>query len=255
MEEKTNLQHIQVPNNLIMTKDVEPIDCLVYLALKSFDGQQGCFPSLKQIAEKSQLSIKGIKKSLARLKEKHWIDSKCEGRGHYTYYTFLKDNPFEPFSYEFLNTDELTPMTKSYLICSQQDMFKNSESEGAMSKSALDISQDINMPLRTVYRCEQELKDKGILQVVKAERSKDIAGLKQEVRVYDFSKYFQAIAYILRHQQDQLNKHEKDIEELKRVIELRSDNAHTRQFEKNVIQAITELSKQLNELKKISNKS
>jgi TolA-binding protein len=111
------------------------------------------------------------------------------------------------------------------------------------------------MPLRTVYRCEQELKDKGILQVVKAERSKDIAGLKQEVRVYDFSKYFQAIAYILRHQQDQLNKHEKDIEELKRVIELRSDNAHTRQFEKNVIQAITELSKQLNELKKTSNKS
>ncbi len=240
-----------------MTKDIEPLDCLVYLALRSFDGPKGCFPSLQQIAAKAQLSVNSIKKSLAKLKEKNWINSSCAGKGHYTYYTFLKDNPFEPFSYEFLNTTELSPLAKSYLICDQCDMFKNSETEGALSKTALDISEDINMPLRTVYKCEKELKDKGILKIVKAQKAMDLAGCKQEVRIFDFSKYFQAIAYILRHQQDQLNKHDqeikdvqKDITEIKKVIEMRADTVHNRQFEKDVIQAISLLSKQVAELKK-----
>lgn len=246
--ENVSLQHIQVPNKLLQTKEITPIDAVVYLALKSFDGEKGCFPSLKQIAEKSQVSINTAKKSLNVLAKNNWIEISCKGKGHYTYYTFLKDNPFEPFSYEFLNTKDISPMTKGYLICSQHDMFKNSSTEGAMSKTAMNISEDINMPLRTVYACEKELKDKNILTVVKAKRSKDIGFCPQEVRLYDFSKYFQAIAYILRHQQEQIDKNTQDIQEIKKIIELKVDTAHSRQFEKEVQFVLASLCKKVKEL-------
>ena len=247
-EGESNLQHIQIPNNLLQTKDITPIDALVYLALRSFDGKDGCYPSIKTIADKAQVSTKVVKKTIKKLINDNWIEAKCAGRGHYTYYTFLKDNPFEPFSYEFLNTKDISPMTKGYLICSQHDMFKNSSTEGAMSKTAMNISEDINMPLRTVYACEKELKDKNILTVVKAKRSKDIGFCPQEVRLYDFSKYFQAIAYILRHQQEQIDKNTQDIQEIKKIIELKVDTAHNRQFEKEVQYVLASLCKKVKEL-------
>ena len=243
---ENNLQHVQVPNDLVQTKGLTPIDALVYVSLRSFDNGKECFPSLKTIADRAGVSIKIVQKALKQLEATHWIKSSCQGRGHYTYYTFLKDNPFEPFSYEFLNNKDLSPLTKGYLICSQHNMFKNSETEGALSMTASDLAASIDMPLRTVYRCEQELKEKGILQIEKS-KGKDMYGFKKEVRLYDFSKYFQAIAYILRHQQDQLNEHEKQI------IMLRENTAHQQSFEKDVVKAISVLSQQIAELKKQTN--
>lgn len=37
-----NLRHIQVPNGLIETENIEPKDLVIYLALKSFDGHYWC---------------------------------------------------------------------------------------------------------------------------------------------------------------------------------------------------------------------
>ena len=46
----SNLRHIQVPNDLIGTENIEPKDLVIYLALKSFDGKD-CFPGIRTLVE------------------------------------------------------------------------------------------------------------------------------------------------------------------------------------------------------------
>lgn len=257
MEENISLQHVQVPNDLIRTVGISPADVVVYGVLKSFDGPDGCFPSLKSISNRCNVSINTVRKCVNNLISSNWITVQHNGSGSKTYYTFIKNIEFEPFSYQFL-LDETIPFTeKSYLMCLQHSMFKKSTSEGVLVMSSEDISELTGLSPTTIYRCEKSLKEKGILTVKKSNAKDVITGCKQEVRIFDFSKYFQAIAYILRHQQDQLNKHDqeikdvqKDITEIKKVIEMRADTVHNRQFEKDVIQAISLLSKQVAELKK-----
>lgn len=48
-----------------------------------------------------------------------------------------------------------------------------------MIKTANEISYDINMPLSSVYKCEDELKNKGILTITKLKSIDPTLGTKR----------------------------------------------------------------------------
>lgn len=81
-------RHVQLPNDLIKEIELKPDDLLIYLALKSFDGPDGCYPSLASIAKVADSSIKSVKKSLLLLKNKNFINFETNGKGCKIRYTF-----------------------------------------------------------------------------------------------------------------------------------------------------------------------
>ena len=74
-----NLQHVQVPNKMA-DKNLTPRDQLIYSVIKSHDGEKGCFPSLKIIAEESGISINTVRKSIKNLEEAEYIIVQKVGR-------------------------------------------------------------------------------------------------------------------------------------------------------------------------------
>lgn len=198
-EEKTvNLRHIQFPNS-VQYNDLNPVDCLVYVAIKSFDGKQGCFPSLKKISEFANIPLSTIRRSISNLAKHNIIKVSCAGRGQKTYYTFPKplDLGFEPFSYEFAQDKDLSPNAKGYLIMTQKFMSKNSEESAAIVDTTLALSNKLGLDPKTVRNYEKELIEHGILTIAKSTLL-DEGNTHKQIRYYNLSKYFQAIAYTLR---------------------------------------------------------
>ena len=74
-----NKQHYQLPNEMGINQ-LRPKDQLVYVALKSFDGKNGCFPSLVKISERVGASINTIRASIQRLIETDYITVTKKGR-------------------------------------------------------------------------------------------------------------------------------------------------------------------------------
>lgn len=200
----SNLRHIQIPNELIGTENIEPKDLVIYLALKSFDGKD-CFPGIRTLVELTGANQRTVRKSIKNLENSGWIECQKGGNGVRTKYTFKKFLEFEPFSYEFLKRTDLTFMEKAYYISQQQFMFKNSVNEGAISLPIQVISKNINMPISTIYKCEKGLKNKGLMEIHKTKAIDKETGCKVSVRYYDFEKFGQAVAYALRNHDERIS--------------------------------------------------
>ena len=197
-EPKISLRHIQFPNS-VSYDGLNPIDCLVYVAIKSFDGAHGCFPSLAKIAEFANIPLTTVRRSITNLKNKKIIEVSCAGKGQKTYYTFPRplDLGFEPFSYEFAQDKNLPPSTKGCLIMAQKLMSKNSEDQAAIVDTTMSLAEKLNMSPKTLRSYERALQDEGILTIAESKLT-DEGGGKKQIRYYNLSKYCQAIAYVLR---------------------------------------------------------
>ena len=213
MDTQENLQHVQVPNDM-GTKNLTPKDQLIYTIIKSHDNPtKGCFPSLQVLSKESGASINTIRDSIARLKEAGYIKTELKGRK--TYYTFDPYKKFEPFSPDFISNPNLSFTTKSYLIASQQYMYKDIESLGKLSISNVSLSKEINMPESTIRKCNAELVSKDYLTILKNE-SKDIqSGCKTETKLYDLNKLGQAVIWALCDHEDRIQQNTEDINTLK----------------------------------------
>ena len=123
----SNKQHVQLPNNMTVTKELDPKDLLIYVTIKSFSNSKTlqCNPSLETIVKKSGVSKPTVRKSIKKLEELNYIEVKKLGRGND--YRFNPHKNFEPFSYEFLEKENLTPNEKAYIIATQQYMYKDIE--------------------------------------------------------------------------------------------------------------------------------
>lgn len=112
--------------------NLTPKDQLVYAAIKSFDNpQHRCFPPQQKIAERAGISIPTARKSIDRLCKTKYI--KIKKIGKFTYYYFNDYKKFEPISEENIFTT-----TKSYIVASQQYMFKDIKGYGKVSFSKPD---------------------------------------------------------------------------------------------------------------------
>ena len=213
MDTQENLQHVQVPNDM-GTKNLTPKDQLIYTIIKSHDNPtKGCFPSLQVLSKESGASINTIRDSVARLKEAGYI--KTELRGRKTYYTFDPYKKFEPFSPDFISNPNISFTTKSYLIASQQFMYKDVENLGKLSFSNRELADQINMPESTIRRCNAELVSKDYLTILKNE-SKDIqTGCKTDTKLYDLNKLGQAVIWAICNHEDRIQQNTEDINTLK----------------------------------------
>ena len=213
MDTQENLQHVQVPNNM-GTKNLTPKDQLIYTIIKSHDNPtKGCFPSLQVLSKESGASINTIRDSIARLKEAGYIKTELKGRK--TYYTFDPYKKFEPFSPDFISNPNISFTTKSYLIASQQFMYKDVENLGKLSFSNRELADQINMPESTIRRCNAELVSKDYLTILKNE-SKDIqTGCKTDTKLYDLNKLGQAVIWAICNHEDRIQQNTEDINTLK----------------------------------------
>lgn len=203
------IQHTQLPNGMA-DQDLKPIDQLVYVVVKSFEGKDGCYPSQATIADRAQISVPTVKKSIDKLIAHDYIHT--ERRGRKLYYTFNKTKKFEPFSLEFLQNTNITPTTKSYIIATQQYMYKDVEGLGKTSYSYRELSEKINMPAPTIHKCDNELKHKNYLTVLD-EVTRDMeTGCFKKVKVYNMENLGQAVIWKLKEHEERLAYNEERIE-------------------------------------------
>lgn len=217
MDTQENLQHVQVPNDM-GTKNLTPKDQLIYSIIKSHDNPtQGCFPSLQVLSKESGASINTVRDSIARLKEVGYI--KTELRGRKTYYTFDPYKKFEPFSPDFIKREDLSFTTKSYLIASQQYMYKDIENIGKLSFSNRVLSNQINMPESTIRKCNAELISKDYLTIVKNENKELETGFNNETKLFNLAKLGQAVIWTICNHEDRIVQNTNDINELKERLD------------------------------------
>lgn len=211
-------QHIQLPNRK-PNEDVSPREQLVYLALKSFMNKETkeSFPSLKRISEILKISIPTLRKDIKRLEDLDYIKIIKSGRKQF--YKFNDYKTFEVFSYDFLYNNDLTATEKSYLVATQQYMFKTEET-GSTSFSNNTLSDLIHMSKSTISRCNQSLEDKNLLTIVD-NKNKEESGLAATTKIFHLNKFNTAVVNTLVNHEDRLSQLEKQnqllIEEINRL--------------------------------------
>lgn len=215
--EKVNKQHVQLPNNLININPITPKDLVVYLAIKRFlNGKTGeCFPSLATISKKAGAAINTVRKSIDTLERTGYLLVKKIGK--YTHYKFPKDKLFEPFSFDFLDKEDLTFSEKAYLIATQQFMFKEN-GEGKISYSNKEIAEKINMSEKTISRINQSLVKKEYLTIAETHKINPTTGLQIREKFYHLNQLQQAIVFALTNHEERIQENTNEIETLKKKI-------------------------------------
>jgi DNA-binding GntR family transcriptional regulator len=210
-------QHVQLPND--MTENLVPQDLLIYLAIKRHMNNETkeAFPSLNKICEESGASINTVRKCIDRLVDNGYIEVIKKGRSNV--YKFLKWDKFEAFSYEFLDNKDLSFTEKAYLAAAQQYMFKDNEPYGIIKYSNQELSKLINMPEKTIYKCDKSLKDKDCLSIVKTDQINQETGLPIKEKFYNLTKVEQEIVFILKTHEDRLNDIDSELERSRKLQE------------------------------------
>ena len=215
MENTENYQHAQLPNKMA-EDNLTPKDQLVYVVLRSFMNEKtlSCFPSLTTIAELLNVSVPTISKSIKVLKTKNYISITKEGRKNV--YHFKKLTSFEPFSKEFLERSDISPNTKAYIVATQQYMFKDIEGVGKVSYTNKQLAEKINLPERTIKRCDSELKKKDFLMTANNKtRLAELGYTNTETKIFDMSKLGQDIIWTLQNHEERLT----DVEQRVKALE------------------------------------
>lgn len=216
-------RHVQVPNDMTSTHIISPKDLVIYATIKKYANEKGmAFPSLRRISEDSGASINTIRNCINTLEKEDYIEIDKSGKNNIYY--CKKYEKFEPFSYEFLNKKDLTFTEKAYLLASQQYMIKEND-EGKMTYSNINLSQKINMPESTIRKCDKSLQEKEYLTILNVKTRDPETGCLVKEKIYHLTKLEQAIVFILKQHNEQINKNTTDIEDLKKENEsLKKDN-------------------------------
>lgn len=212
-------QHIQVPKMNLRREGLTINDPFVYACIKKFMNNETkqAFPSNNTLVEVSGLNSKTITASINRLEKAGYFTVKRE-MGKPNIYTFNDYKQFEIFSYDFIDNPDLTPKEKSYLVASQQFMFKNAETmQGKISLSADKFANGIGLSLPTLRKYENSLKEKEVLTTVPIKRD-NATGLAVEARLYDFDKILNVIACKFNQHDQQIAQNTHDIKMLQDTI-------------------------------------
>ena len=222
-----NLQHVQLPNRNL-NDSITPKDQLIYVTIKRYMNSKTkqAFPSQQLISEKSGASINTIKKCISNLENAGYIKVLDNGRGRGKTYEFNDYKTFEPFSYEFLDNDNLTFLEKTYIVASQQHMYK-SDGVGSISYTNKELSNLINMPESTISKCNRQLETKGYLTTVNNNNVETESKCHTKTKLFHLNEIGQQIVFVLKQHEDRLNDHdyrldklEKENEDLKKKNEL-----------------------------------
>lgn len=213
MENKIT-QHVQLPNDMVPL--LEPQDLLVYVSLKRYMNNETkeSYPSLQTIADNCGASIPTIRKRIKNLEDKRYIETRKEGRKKY--YKFLKYTNFEPFSYEFLDNQNLTFQEKAYQLAAQQYQFKE-DGYGKLSLTNKELSEKINMPESTISKCNRSLMNKGYLDIVQTRKQN--SGIIIKEKFFHLDEFGQAVVFELQKQREDIDKNTENIEKLQAEVD------------------------------------
>lgn len=215
MQQEESLQHIQVPNEMA-EHDLCPKDIFIYTIIKSHNSKDNrCFPSLATLSKESGISIPTIRKSINKLEISGYLKIKKIGKCNYYYFNSYKT--FEPISPELIKNKTITTNSKSYVIATQQHMFKDIQNYGKLSTTNRELSKLINMPESTIRKCNNELKQKGYLIEVN-NKSIDNSGFKTKTKIFNLAKLGQAIIWKLKDHEEKIDKNTKEINQLKEIV-------------------------------------
>ncbi len=214
--EECNKQHVQLPND--MTLDVKPKDLLIYVSIKRHQNSQTkkAYPALTTICAESGASINSVRKSIENLKKAGYITvDKIKGKN---VYSFSEYKTFEPFSYDFLDHKELSFEEKSYILASQQYMYKDIEGEGKISLTNDELANKINVTERSVIKYNNSLERKGYLVKCQSNLRDLETGCKKEIKIFDLNKMMQGIVWVLKNHEERITNNEEEINKLKEEV-------------------------------------
>lgn len=215
-----NKQHVQLPNDITSNEDITPQDLLIYVAIKRFMNKdtKEAFPSLATISKKSGASIPTIRKSIKKLQGSYFEVIK---KGRSQYYLFDKKyQSFEPFSYDFLDKEDLSFTEKSYIIASQRYMFKDVEGYGKVSMTNAELSEKINMPESTISKCNRSLTSKDYLSIVRCKNIDEETGVYIQEKFFHLDELGQAIIWTLNNHEIRIKNNEQMIEDHDKDIKI-----------------------------------
>lgn len=204
-------QHVQLPNN---ATDLDPKEKLIYLSIRRFMNKdtKEAFPSLQTISKVSGASIPTIRKIISKLENADYFKIVKNKKGQKYIFNELKS--FEPFSYDFLDRQDISFTSKSYLIASQEFMYKDEQDLGKISYSDRELALKINMSHSTVSKCNKELENLGYLTIVDSQVKELETGCNKNTKIYHLAKLGQAIVWILKNHEDKLNDHEQRLQKM-----------------------------------------
>lgn len=201
------------PANNETQPDLDPKDKLIYVAIRRYMNRQTmeAFPSYATITKDTGAAAKTIKKCVNNLVNENYLQTRREGRK--LIYTFNNKKCFEPYSYEFLDKPNLTFIEKSYIIASQQYMFKE-DNEGRIEYTNKKLASLIKMPETTISKCNHSLERKGFLQ-----------GASEITKRFQLRELDQLFIWKFKEQDEKIQKNTDDIELLKKEIkQLKEEN-------------------------------
>ena len=194
------------PANNEVQPDLDPKDKLIYIAIRRYMDKTTleAFPSYATITKDTSAAAKTIKKCIDNLVREGYLETRKEGRK--IIYKFNNKKQFEPFSYDFLDKPDLSFTEKSYIIASQQYMFKDEE-EGKINYNNRELSKLINMPESTISKCNRSLERKGYLE-----------GASEIVKKFQLRELDQLFIWKFKEQDEKIQKNSEDIDYLKREL-------------------------------------
>jgi hypothetical protein len=176
------------------------------------------FPSLTTISKKSGASIPTIRKSIKKLKGTYFEVIK---KGRQQYYLFDKKyQNFEPFSYDFLDKEDLTFTEKAYIIASQQYMFKDIEGYGKISMTNSELSEKINMPESTISKCNRSLTSKDYLSIIRCKNIDEESGVYVQEKFFKLDELGQAVIWALNNHENRIQNNEQRINNNEKDIKI-----------------------------------
>lgn len=218
--ESESKQHVQLPNDMTITKILTPRDLLVYVCIKSFMNKDTleCFPSLATIVNLSGISKPTVMKSIKLLESENYISVRKEGRKNI--YKFNPHKNFEPFSYDFLNNKDITSSEKAMYTALQQNLIKDVTGFGKTTYDYFEISEKINMPYKTVLENMKSLEKKGLLDIVKTNKKDPVTGVMKQEKIFHLDELGQAIVFTLQNHEDRINDNTSDIKTLQKQVNI-----------------------------------
>lgn len=199
---------------------LQKYEILVYVAIRRFMNKKTmqAFPSLDRIVKDTGISKATVVKIIKEIIKKGYMTTTSK-KGVGVTYTFNNEKSFEPFSYEFLDNENLTKAEKLQILCTQQYMFKDN-GVGKISYSDNELAEKTGLNRHAIAKTNQSLVQKGFATQVSLATRDPKTGLINKETIYHLDEIGQAIVFKLKEHDDRIVKNEEDIESLKKDNEL-----------------------------------
>ena len=219
MEKESINQFVILPKKEVGDQ-LQKYEILSYVAIRRYMNKDTmkAYPSLDRIQKDTGVSKATIIKIIKNIINKGYMQQESK-KGVGAIYTFNNEKSFEPFSYEFLDNENLTKAEKLQILCTQQYMFKEN-GVGKISYSDNELAEKTGLNRNTIAKTNQSLMQKGFATQVSLATRDPKTGLINKETMYHLDEIGQAIVFKLKEHDDRIVKNEEDIESLKKDNEL-----------------------------------